>query len=99
MRRQSRKRRFIMNVAILTFEGFNELDSLIALGILNRASAPGWRVSIACPTERVRSMNGLVIESQTTLEEAHAADAVVVGSGVQTREVVENADLMSRLRF
>ncbi len=25
-----------MHIAILTFEGFNELDSLIALNILNR---------------------------------------------------------------
>jgi hypothetical protein len=25
-----------VHIAILTFEGFNELDSLIALGVLNR---------------------------------------------------------------
>ena len=36
-----------MHVAILTFEGFNELDSLIALGILNRVKRPAWRVSLA----------------------------------------------------
>ena len=33
-----------MHVAILTFEGYNELDSLIAFGILNRIEEPGWRV-------------------------------------------------------
>jgi hypothetical protein len=38
-----------MHIAILTFEGFNELDSLIALGILNRVKKPDWRVSIASP--------------------------------------------------
>ena len=48
-----------MHIAILTFDGFNELDSLIALGILNRVKTPGWRVSIASPTARVRSMNGV----------------------------------------
>jgi hypothetical protein len=36
----------IMHIAILTFEGFNELDSFIALGILNRIRKPDWRVSI-----------------------------------------------------
>lgn len=36
-----------MHVAILTFEGFNELDSLIALGILNRVKRSDWRVSLA----------------------------------------------------
>ena len=42
-----------MHIAILTFEGFNELDSLIALGILNRVKQPNWRVSIASPAARV----------------------------------------------
>jgi len=52
-----------MHVAILTFEGYNELDSLIALGVLNRVHAADGRVSIASPRPRVRSMNGVVIES------------------------------------
>jgi len=88
-----------MHIAILTFEGFNELDSLIALGLLNRIKTPGWRVSIASPTLRVRSMNGLVIESQATLQEANEADAVIVGSGALTREVVEDRQLMGQLRL
>ena len=88
-----------MHIAILTFEGFNELDSLISLGILNRIKRTGWRVSIACPSARVKSMNGVVIEAQATLEDASAADAVIVGSGMQTREIARNADLMSRLRL
>jgi hypothetical protein len=49
------------HIAILTFEGFNELDSLIAIGILNRVKKPGWRVSIVSPAARVRSMNGVVL--------------------------------------
>ncbi|MDN5504567.1 MAG: DJ-1/PfpI family protein [Comamonas sp.] len=88
-----------MHIAILTFEGFNELDSLISLGILNRIKRPGWQVSIACPSARVKSMNGVVIEAQASLEDASAADAVIVGSGMHTREVARNANLMSRLRL
>ena len=88
-----------MHIAILTFDGYNELDSLIALGVLNRVRKQDWRVSIASPTPRVRSMNGVVIESMATLEEASAADAVVVGSGIRTREVVADAALMARLRL
>ncbi|VVD98772.1 AraC family transcriptional regulator [Pandoraea iniqua] len=87
------------HIAILTFEGFNELDSLIALGILNRVKRPGWRVSIACPTGKVRSMNGVVMEAQASLEDACEADAVLVGSGLLTRDVVADAALMSRLRL
>lgn len=87
-----------MHIAILTFEGYNELDSLIALGVLNRVKDDDWRVTIATPTARVTSMNGVVIEQMSTLEEACTADAVIVGSGIATREVVEDAALMDVLR-
>lgn len=86
-----------MHTAILTFDGYNELDSLIALGILNRVSAPGWRVSIAGPTPRLRSMNGVVIDAMIDLEEACDADAVIIGSGKKTREVVEDPAIMEIL--
>ena len=46
-----------MHIAILTFQGFNELDSLIALGVLNRIRKPGWRVTLCCPEPMVTSMN------------------------------------------
>ena len=86
-----------MHIAILTFQGFNELDSLIALGILNRIKKPGWRVSLCCPESEVTSMNGVTLRAQSSLEEVPSADAVIVGSGMRTREVVANADLMGRL--
>jgi transcriptional regulator GlxA family with amidase domain len=88
-----------MHVAILTFEGFNELDSLIALGILNRVRLPAWRVSLACPSPRVRSMNGVIIDAQASLADARAADAVIVGSGIMTREIVKDAAIMDQLQF
>ncbi|MGY6124249.1 DJ-1/PfpI family protein [Paraburkholderia strydomiana] len=88
-----------MHIAILTFDGFNELDSLIALSILNRVKRPGWRVSIASPSSHVRSMNGVVVEAQASLEEARDAQAVLVGSGVRTRDVAADTGLMSRLAF
>ncbi len=86
-----------MHTAILTFDGYNELDSLIALGVLNRVKEPGWRVSIASPAPRVTSMNGVTIDATIDLEEACAADAVIVGSGSKTREVVEDLAIMGTL--
>jgi transcriptional regulator GlxA family with amidase domain len=88
-----------MHIAILTFQGFNELDSLIALGVLNRIKTPGWRVTLCCPQAEVTSMNGVTVRAQSTLEDAADADAVIVGSGIQTREVVETPALLSRLRL
>jgi transcriptional regulator GlxA family with amidase domain len=87
-----------VHIAILTFEGYNELDSLIALGVLNRIKDDDWRVTIATPTAKVTSMNGVVIEQMSTLEEACAADAVIIGSGIATREVVEDSAIMDVLR-
>lgn len=88
-----------MHIAILTFPGFNEIDSLVALGVLNRIKRPGWRVTLCCPEPQVTSMNGVVVHAQSMLDEAATADAVLVGSGLQTREVVADASLMARLRL
>ncbi len=88
-----------MNIAILTFDGFNELDSLIALGVLNRVKRPGWRVTLACPTPTVTSMNGVTLHAQCSLEDAATADAVVVGSGIKTRDIAADPALMSRLKL
>lgn len=87
-----------VHIAILTFDGFNELDSLIALAILNRA-AKDWKVSIAAPDAMVTSMNGVGLRAPTTLAEASVADAVIVGSGIRTREVVGNASIMDALQL
>src|SRR5688572_30317356 len=87
------------HIAILTFDGFNELDSIVALGIPNRVRKTGWRVSLACPTPTATSMNGVTVHAQAALAEASAADAVIVGSGVRTREIANDATLMSALQL
>ena len=88
-----------MNIAILTFDGFNELDSLIALGVLNRIKRPGWCVTLACPTATVTSMNGVTIHAQSSLDDVADADAVIVGSGIKTREIAADLKLMARLNL
>ncbi|WP_293775943.1 DJ-1/PfpI family protein [uncultured Oxalicibacterium sp.] len=88
-----------MHIAILTFDGFNELDSLIAFGMLHRAKQPGWRVAIASPNAQVTSMNGLQLQAQLSLEEACNADAVLIGSGMRTRDIVNDAALLEKFRF
>jgi len=88
-----------MHIAILTFDAFNELDSLLAFGILNRIRRPGWRVTLSSPTQSVTSMNGLVVHSQSTLAQASEADVVLVGSGMKTREIAADASLLSQIRL
>ncbi|MEE2978727.1 MAG: DJ-1/PfpI family protein [Pseudomonadota bacterium] len=86
-----------MHIAILTFDGFNELDSLIAFGVLHRIKKPDWRVSLCCPRTEITSMNGVTMHAQSLLEDARTADAVLVGSGIRTRDVVADPALMARL--
>src|SRR5437016_2858429 len=88
-----------MHVAILTFEGFNELDSLIALSVLNRVKRPEWRVTLSCPSSSGTSLDGVTVNAQSTLAEACEADAVIVGSGRRTREIANDAAIMTQLRF
>ncbi len=91
-----------MHIAILTFDGFNELDSLIAFGMLGRIRLLGdtdWRVSIASPTPRVTSMNGLTLDAHIGLQEACSADAVLIGSGMKTREVAQDRSIMDLLQL
>ena len=78
-----------MRVAILTFDGFNELDSFIALGLLNRLGAHGWKAEITSPSAHVTSMNGVTVQAQQPLEFANDADAVIFGSGIYTRAIAE----------
>ncbi len=88
-----------MRIAILTFDGFNELDSFITLGLLNRLSARGWKAEIASPSTHVTSMNGVTVQAQQPLEFANEADAVVFGSGIYTRAIAENSALLDRLQL
>ncbi len=88
-----------MHISILNFDAFNELDSLIALGILNRIQTPGWRVTIASPTPQVTSMNGVTMHRHVSLTEASQADAVIVGSGMKTRDIVQDPEIMSQLQL
>ena len=86
-----------MQIAVLTFDGFNELDSFVAAAILNRMKPMGWRAYITTPTPEVISLNGVTVHGQKPLDFASEADAVIIGSGFRTREIAADADLMSRI--
>ncbi len=90
---------WMMHLAILTFDGFNELDSFVALGVLNRVKKPDWRVSICCPSDTVTSMNGVTIHAQSRLDAVPTADAVLVGSGIKTRDIANDSAIMSQLKL
>ncbi len=86
-----------MRIAIMTFDGFNEIDSLVSLHILNRMRPHGWRAEIVGPTHTVTSMNGVVLHTQNPLASAQSADVVLFGSGIGGREASRDPRLRARI--
>ncbi|MEU2928067.1 DJ-1/PfpI family protein [Streptomyces sp. NPDC007251] len=88
-----------MQVAVVTFDGFNELDSFIASALINRCREDGMEAFITTPTPVVTSMNGVEVTRQRPMEFVTEAEAVLIGSGVRTRDVVADDRLLSELRL
>jgi transcriptional regulator GlxA family with amidase domain len=86
-------------IAIVTMEGFNELDSFIASAMINRVKQPELKALIVCPSDQVRSMNGVAVHAQAALGFVRTADAVIIGSGINTRDIVKDAALMAELKL
>lgn len=88
-----------MKIAVVTFDGFNEIDSFVAAHILNRVQRAGWKAEITAPSETVTSMNGVKVAAQQALEFIASADAVLFGSGRKTAQVIEDDSIMSRIKL
>ncbi|MFF2009506.1 AraC family transcriptional regulator [Streptomyces sp. NPDC058195] len=86
-----------MQVAVVTFDGFNELDSFIASALINRCRGNGLEAFITTPTPVVTSMNGVQVTGQRPMGFVSEADVVLIGSGVKTRDVVAEGRLLSML--
>src|SRR3546814_5058252 len=63
-----------VQIAVLTFDGFNELDSFVAAAIVNRMKAQGWAAHITSPTSEVTSMNGVTDVTSDVRSEAHTSE-------------------------
>ncbi|MET8907868.1 DJ-1/PfpI family protein [Micromonospora sp. NPDC004551] len=86
-----------MQVAVVTFDGFNELDSFIAAALINRCRQDGLAAYITTPTPTVTSMNGVEVSGQRPMEFVTEADVVLIGSGVKARDVIADDRMLSRL--
>ncbi len=87
----------VTRVAVVTFDGFNELDTFLTLGLLNQLRAHGLTAQICGPALRLSSMHGVTLDAQQPLEFANEADVVLFGSGIYARAIAENSALMDRL--
>jgi transcriptional regulator GlxA family with amidase domain len=84
-------------VAIVTFDGFNEIDSYVALHVLNRLAPEGWRAELVGPSSTVTSMNGVTSSTQSSLDTVKDADVVLFGSGPGGRQVARDPKLRNQI--
>lgn len=84
-------------VAILTLDGFNEIDSFVALNILNRAD--GVSAYLASPNASATSLNGVRVETQYELDRLAEADAIIIGSGSRSAEFAANREFLDSLEI
>ena len=82
-------------VAIVTLPGFNELDSFLALHLLNRAE--GITAFLAGPSREAVSMNGVATAVSGSMADAADAHAVLLGSSRKTRNFAYDADFLGSL--
>lgn len=88
-----------MQIAVVTLDGFNEIDSFVASYMLGRVQRPDWSVLIASPTPQVTSMNGITVTAQMGFDDLPRADAVIVGSGINTRAYAADLAFLESLRL
>jgi len=89
----------IMKISILTFQEFNELDSLIVYGILNHVKKSNWQINICSPDKNITSMNNLKINSHSDLSDIEKSDVVIVGSGMKTREIANDSNILNQIKL
>lgn len=88
-----------MDIAIVTFDDFTDLDLFILWDILNRVDAPGWRVRLLGEAASHTSSTGVEVKMHGPLEEANVADAVLFCSGKGTRRKVLDEKFLGAFRL
>jgi len=88
-----------MQIALVTFDQFTDIDVHLPWDLLNRVKRPDWTVRILGEAPRVSSRTGLGLEVHGALEETGDADAVIITSGDRTRTLSKDPAFLDRLHL
>ena len=88
-----------MEIAIVTFDDFTDLDLFILWDLLNRVEVPGWRVRFLGEAASHTSSTGVEVKMHGPLAEADAADAVLFCSGRGTRLKAHDRKFLNAFRL
>jgi len=88
-----------MEITIVTFDDFTDLDLFILWDLLNRVELPGWRVRFLGEAQSHTSSTGVEVKMHGPLEEANAADAVLFCSGRGSRLKMRDENFLGAFRL
>ena len=92
-----------MNIGIVVFDGFTDLDFYLPWDILNRVRlldlAPKWKVEILGSNEKCISAAGLKLEITKPYTFANECEGVLFCSGPKTRELIEDRKFLASFQL
>jgi transcriptional regulator GlxA family with amidase domain len=88
-----------LDIVIVAFDDFTDIDLILIWDLLNRVHLPNWRVRIVGEAEHHRSMTGLTVPIHGSVTEANAADAVLFTSGKGTRNKIRDREYLGQFRL
>jgi transcriptional regulator GlxA family with amidase domain len=88
----------VMEIAILAFDGFTDIDVFLPWDLLNRVDVQPWKVRILSDTAHVTSIAGLTIPTHGRLEEVAAANGILVASGPGLKAKLDDASFIEALK-
>jgi transcriptional regulator GlxA family with amidase domain len=92
-----------MNVGIIVFDQFTDLDFYLPWDLLNRVRLlnlqENWNVEILSDLSEVKSAAGLRLQATKPLEFANECDAVFFCSGYETRKLIMNEKFLNKFQL
>ncbi len=92
-----------MQIALIAFDNFTDLDLILHWDILNRVNSYGgidhWSVRILGTKDSHLAALGLPIPTSGSTEEAVDADGVIICSGIGTKPLLNDESYLSQLRL
>src|SRR5262249_11168833 len=88
-----------MDVVIVAFDDFTDVDVFFMWDLLKRVRTPGWSVRVLGDQPQLTSRTGLPVPAHGPLAAANAADVVLFTSGPGARSRCRDADWLAHFRL
>lgn len=88
-----------MQLSIVAFDDFTDLDLFILWDLLNRVEAPDWRVRLLGDEESHVSSTGVEVKMHGRLSEANSSSAVLFCSGRGARRKMRDRAFLGAFRL